>query len=204
MTVESPVQAPRPAALPPAATAVSESARPAERRANVGSRGTAAEMANRSPGADASPRWTSAEGTYRSAGTDAAKPFVPEANSSPRVVAADEGRASEQRPNDPRSADRHVPQVAETRGAEARGADARASTPQPRPTTVAAAIGHPVTTPAPASPVAITRINTNHPPIPLPSPTVTQSALGGSLLGMAHGSISPPVPRPTPVSTAQW
>jgi len=202
--VEDPVQVPpRPVALPPIVAAASTATRPVERKIAVGSGLAAAEPAYRPAGGDVPVRSTSAAVAYRSAGTDAVgRPSAPITVPSPRVVATDETRPSDQRPGDPRSLDRRVPQLAETHGAEARVAEARAPMPLQRPTTDPIANRHPGTMPAAAGPVATTRLNTSRPPVSVPNPT--QSASVGSLLGMARGSLPSPVPRPMPVSTTQW
>jgi hypothetical protein len=98
--------------------------------------------------------------------------------SPPRLMATAEPRPVEQR----------TQRVPENRPAEARAAEARAPeyhvAVAPRPA--------PVQVPRPA------------PYTPPPSATVAAAApYGGSLLGMARGSLQP-APRPTPVNATQW
>jgi hypothetical protein len=122
-------------------------------------------------------------------GADAAyKPSATDPAPGSRVVATSEPRPSGQHPTDPHATDRHNAQAAETRATEAKVAEAHVSPPlpQPRPMIVAAA-SHPAVSASAANPAAA----------PMPA------APSGSLLGMARGSASSPLPRPTPVNATQ-
>jgi hypothetical protein len=95
-------------------------------------------------------------------------------------------RVYEQRPSEPRQSEQRVaPRIADAR------ADVRTPvTPPPRPIVLAAPRPLPANTPV------------NPPPMQYRPPMVAAPApYGGSLLGMARGSV-PPAPRPTPVNAA--
>jgi hypothetical protein len=117
------------------------------------------------------------------------KPSATDPAPAPRVVATSEPRPSGQHPTDPHATDRHNAQAAETRATEAKVAEAHVSLPQqqPRPMIVAAA----------SHPAVASAATTNPAAAPMPA------APSGSLLGMARGSASSSLPRPTPVNATQ-
>jgi hypothetical protein len=108
----------------------------------------------------------------------------------PPVMKVPETRAVEPRPAEPR--------VAEAHPADARpAAPGPAQAPAARPTILAA-----------SAPAAVRAVPASAPavaPAYVPAAASAPSAYSGSLLGMARSGGSPaPVPRPMPVSTAQW
>jgi hypothetical protein len=119
-----------------------------------------------------------------------ARPMV--ADSQAHSVAVADARAYDQRPSEQRPPEQRQ---AEQRQAGQRVAEARVDTrtqgaPPPRPIGLAAPRTLPVYAPV------------NMPPRQYRAPMVAGSApYGGSLLGMARGSM-PPAPRPTPMNTA--
>jgi hypothetical protein len=123
----------------------------------------------------------------------AARPVIVEAPARAAAVAeprpseqrVPEQRLSEQRPGDQRPSD----QRGAARSAEAHPEPHSPAAP-PRPIVLAAPKAHPVDDPPVAAPVR-----------PASSQPVPPAPFGGSLLGMAHGSM-PPAPRPTPVNAA--
>jgi hypothetical protein len=111
-----------------------------------------------------------------------------------------EQRGPEQRPTDQHTADQRAEQHPLARSAEAH-ADVRSSSPPP-PRPIILAAPRPQPSPAPqqtvlpaAPPVA--RAEPLRPPAAVAAPA--PAPYGGSLLGMARGSM-PPVPRPMPVN----
>jgi hypothetical protein len=130
--------------------------------------------------------------------------------SPPRVVVSADPRPTGQHPNDSRSVERRLPQPGETHVHEERIADNRSpiTLPQPRATMVATASHLPVAdaggaTSLVASPALATLAPTSHLPAPVPVQTPARAPFGGSLLGMAHGSTAPQLPRPTPINATQ-
>jgi len=128
-----------------------------------------------------------------------ARPVVPDNQARPVAVA--DGRSSDPRPYDQRPTDQRTSdqRTADQRQPEQRVAprvaDARFDgrgqvAPPPRPIALAAPRPMPANAPV------------NTPPMQYRQPMVATSApYGGSLLGMARGSM-PPAPRPTPVNAA--
>jgi hypothetical protein len=124
-----------------------------------------------------------------------------------RPVMTAEARAADQRPSEQRISSRFPgpdgrtqdPRQAEERtGSRLGDAYAEARTPAPRPIILGASRPMPASAPV-SAPV-------NAPPQPLPSRPASVAAsapspYGGSLLGMARGSM-PPAPRPTPVNAS--
>jgi hypothetical protein len=111
-----------------------------------------------------------------------------------RPVATADAKPADQRSTDPRGASR----VAESRS------DVRVAAAPPRPIILAAPRPQPVYAQANSQPTRYqpTRYQpTPYQPTPYraPAPVPAASPYGGSLLGMAHGSM-PPAPRPTPVN----
>ncbi len=124
-------------------------------------------------------------------------PVASDAAPAARAVASSEPRPVDQHPAEARVADRRVAQPAETHVSDPRAAETRAPVAgaQPRPMIVAAA-----SRPAPAVTPALPASASVPAAIPAPVP----AARGGSLLGMARGSVASPLPRPMPVSATQW
>jgi hypothetical protein len=109
-----------------------------------------------------------------------------ETHAAPRVAVAD-ARASDPHPSEPRVAQRSV---------DARMDNRQPAVPAPRPIVLAAPRPLPATAPAGPAPA----------PAAMPTPSRPAAAAastpyGGSLLGMARGSM-PPAPRPTPVNAS--
>jgi hypothetical protein len=127
------------------------------------------------------------------AGSPAARP-VEFKVAAARPVATADAKPADQRSTDPRGSSR----VAEARS------DVRVAAAPPRPIILAAPRPQPVYAQANSQP---TRYQpTRYQPAPYqptpyraPAPVPAASPYGGSLLGMAHGSM-PPAPRPTPVN----
>jgi hypothetical protein len=113
-----------------------------------------------------------------------ARPVVADNQARPVVIA--DARSSEQRPTEQRSSEqRGAPRVAEAR------ADGRIqAAPPPRPVAFASP------RPLPAAAPIEQQSSRFRPPV-----IAASAPYGGSLLGMARGSM-PPAPRPTPVNAA--
>ncbi len=126
--------------------------------------------------------------------TDAAsKPSA--TDPAPRVVATAEPRPSGQHPTDSHATERRSPQAAETRAAETKVAESHAAMPLPQ--------GRPIIVAAASHPSVSSAATTNPPAAPMTPQAPMPAATGGSLLGMARGSSSSPLPRPTPVNATQ-
>jgi hypothetical protein len=142
------------------------------------------------PAVSAAPVIASVSRPADTRGTDRAQAAHPvAADGQPRSVAVADARAYDQRAYDQRPPEQRQ---AGQRGPEQRVAEARVETrtqgAPPRPIVLAAPRPSPVYAPVPQQ--------AYRPPVAAgPAP------YGGSLLGMARGSM-PPAPRPTPVNTA--
>lgn len=117
----------------------------------------------------------------------------------PRAVATAEPRPTELHPARPPEN-----RAAEARTAEAKPAEMHASAAPPRPPLQARqAAPAPVVAMAPKPAPVVTAAPRPAPPAPQPAAVATASPYGGSLLGMARGTMAP-TPRPMPVSSTQW
>jgi hypothetical protein len=121
--------------------------------------------------------------TERVAERPAPPPKPPEI-APPRMMATATPKPVEQRASHP-----HDQGVGETRVSEARPIELHPSAPPPQRPAPAPAVA--AMAPRPAT------------PSPAPSAVANAAPYGGSLLGMARGSMQP-APRPMPVSSTQW
>ena len=132
------------------------------------------------------------------------RPAAPEVQS--RTVVAGETHPAEQRIAAPKMASIVAPQR-QTQSPTQVPVQAQASVPAPRPIVLAAPRPVPANTPAYrpyAHQVSANQVPSNPSPVAYPrpvsaQPTMAPAPYGGSLLGMARGSM-PPAPRPTPVN----
>jgi hypothetical protein len=128
------------------------------------------------------------------------RPVVAENQARPVTVA--DARPSEQRPSEQRQSEQHPfeQRQSEQRPPEQRPPEQRSAPRYADVRTQVAAPSRPIMLGAPRPLPVNAPVNT--PPMQYRPPVVTASApYGGSLLGMARGSM-PPAPRPTPVNAA--
>lgn len=195
----------RPVAAPPAAAALATPAQPPNRKL-AGGRPSAADAASKPAGAQPGDRPTGADALGKRSVADAAP--------SARAAAGADPRNAEQHSNEQRAADRRAPQPADPRMADPKVTEVRSAMPlpQPRPAQPAAArapqAGSPTAGPgapnlAAANLVSADPAVTGRLPVRSAEQAQAQAPGGGSLLGMARGPVSPPVPRPTPVNATQ-